>query len=1302
MTSNVLHFARRREGAYSSSWLSSAVLILCMIAGMLASASFVNAQTTGLGTISGIVTDSSGAIVPGAKLTITNIATGVSRKSATNGTGYYEVGALIPGKYKILVSLPGFQDLLHEGVTLEANAHVNVPAQLAVGRSVQTIIVQADASLLNTESGSSGQVLTTRQVEALPVSGNNPTWLALIAPGVQGTTGQAASTDDTLAWTGLTQDFGAYGNIGVNEFSLDGAPNETNSRQSGLNPTIDELGETKFDVTGYDAAVGHTMGVLTTQTTKYGTNDLHGSVRETYTAKRWAALNHFQGLNYRYQQSLAHCVNGADTSPDCYAIENQYGWPGTNMNNSSAAIGGPVFIPKIFDGRNKLFFFASVLNDVFSGAGSQTATVPTVQERGGDFSDLPQQTANIPSDFTAACSAGTPYYGQYQIYDPYSVTMDAQGIPRRKPFCGNMVPGNRMANSPMVKLYNSLMPVPTQNNPTGSNFAFTQITPQTYRDYTGRIDYKFSSNDNLFVRYTRGNYTKGQNDYTVGDVGQQEGPRWIDVPAIGWDHVFNEHTSLDVTFGGTNYRTHCCYYPGYDKYKPSDLGLPSYADEYAQGANSALLQLPVLQIANYENTNPGEPASSLGQTDNVPSTYRSFALRGSVTHVQGRHTIRAGAEYRWQNASTGIGGNVSGTYNFDNTYTQQNNGSDNRFQQSNTGLGYAAFLMGVDTSSSVARSASASLQSPYYAFYAGDTWRLTPKLTIIPGIRFEYEYGVVEKHNQLIVGWNPNADLSLISGPANTAYQAAIAGATSAQRSVLPSSLAIQGGPMYAGVNGAPRNEWNNSYRFLPRIAVAYQPTSRIVIRGGYGMFYDTLNALNATIDQDGFSTGTNVSTSTTYGTNFVAGTSPLADPFPASSSGARFNTPVGSSVGSLYYLGAGPTIYDHGLVPARQQRGSIGVQYQLSDSMMLDVSWNIARTTDLQVTKGFAYTPSVFYGDGQQPNTTPNALLSSKINNPFAISNFGGVASGNPAAYNMMSLNSYFTQQQISISNLIRAYPQMNGLSLNQSLGESHFQEALITLTRRYSRGLTLMASMQFNDQHDRDYFANGFDPSPSWEPSNNSEPVRFTMEGVYNLPFGRGRAWAAEGWKSAMFGGFQLSGSYEAQPGQLINFANAFFVGNPNSKTIKIKNPTYHNEQASGGSNYVQWLNPGTAVATASTITTSDGSTTTACTYSGYGFVTNPACQPTGYNRRVFPTRVNGVRQMGMNGAAASVQRTFPIFERMSLETTFNVYNLFNHQVLGAVNANPTDPNFGRIFGDGWPNSSGRWLSIQGRLRF
>jgi hypothetical protein len=146
---------------------------------------------------------------------------------------------------------------------------------------------------------------------------------------------------------------------------------------------------------------------------------------------------------------------------------------------------------------------------------------------------------------------------------------------------------------------------------------------------------------------------------------------------------------------------------------------------------------------------------------------------------------------------------------------------------------------------------------------------------------------------------------------------------------------------------------------------------------------------------------------------------------------------------------------------------------------MMLDVSYNIARTTDLQVTKGFAYTPSTFYAGGQQPNTAPSALLSNKITNPFAISNFGGVASSNPAAYKMMQLNSYFTQQQIPISNLVRAYPQMNGLSLNQSLGESHFQEALTATTSTNGDGSTITTCT---------YSGTGFVTNPACQPTDTT----------------------------------------------------------------------------------------------------------------------------------------------------------------------------------------------------------------------
>lgn len=1289
-------------GATVARFLANEFVMAAIVCCLFVAVPFIaHAQSTGAGTISGTVTDATGAVIQGAKVTVTDTATNVGNTTVTNDTGYFETNALLPGPYSIQVESSGFQTLLHTGVTLEANAHLNIPVQLSPGRSVQSVTVNADASLLNTESGSSGQVLTTRQLEELPVSGSSPTWLAIIAPGVQGTVGQAASTGDTggLLWTGLTQDFGTFGQIGVNEFGLDGAPNETNDRQSGINLSPDEVGEMKFDVTGYDAAVGHTMGVYVTQTTKAGTNDLHGAVRETYTPQRWGALNHFSGLNYKYQESIHGCTNGASTNLECRTIEDQYGNPGIHANDGDAALGGPVVIPHLYDGHNKFFFFVSVVDDVQAGSVSQTASIPTLQERSGDFSDLPQQTTNIPAAFSSNCPAGTPYFGQYQIYNPYSVVLNSSGVPQRTPFCGNIIPSNDLTNSAMVKLYNGLMPVPTQNSPTGNNYTFTQLTPQTFRSYGTREDYKLTAKDSLFVRYTRQDYTKSQNDLTVGDVGKQAGPRWIDVASIGWDHIINDRTNVDVTFGGTNYRTRCCYYPGFDAYSPSKVGLPSYTDQYATSVNPALLELPVINIANYENSNPGEVATSLGQTDNVATTTRDFALSGNVTRVQGRHTIRAGAEWRQQNLSAGVGGNVSGTYTFDDTYTQQNNGTNNTFPATSTGLSYAAFLMGVNTTASASRVSSESLQSPYYAVYAGDTWRVTPKLTFLPGLRFEYESGVVEKHNQLIVGWNPTANLSAVSGPANSAYQAALAGATAAQRAALPTSLVIQGGPEYAGVNGAPRNEWNNSYRFLPRLAATYALNSRMVLRAGYGLFYDTLNALDATIDQDGFSASTTVPTSTTFGTNFTPGVSPLADPFPANAGGNRFNQPIGSAAGSYYYLGDDPTtLYDHNLAPARQQRASIGAQIQFGASTMLDVSYNIAYTSHLSLPRNLAFAPASFYIGGQQPNTAASSLLATQVTNPFALSNFSGMEASNPAAYSLMSLNSYFTQRLINLSNLVTPYPQMSGITEYQDLGKSHFQELLFNLTHRYSHGLTFMATFQVNDQHDRDYFANAFDALPSWEPTIYSQPTRFTAEGVWNLPFGRGKSWARSGWESAAFGGYQLSASYEAQPGMLSTFGNLFYVGKINGSTIKLKHPVYHNEQASGGSNYVQWLNLGNVTANATT--GPDGSTS--CTYSGTGFVTNPACQPTAYNLRVFPTRVNGVREMGMNGMNANISRNFHLVERLNLETTMQVYNLFNHQVLGGVNTTPTSGQFGEVTSDGWPNSSGRWLAVQGRLRF
>ena len=245
-------------------------------------------------------------------------------------------------------------------------------------------------------------------------------------------------------------------------------------------------------------------------------------------------------------------------------------------------------------------------------------------------------------------------------------------------------------------------------------------------------------------------------------------------------------------------------------------------------------------------------------------------------------------------------------------------------------------------------------------------------MTVIPGLRFELEDGLVEKHNQLVVGWNPTASLSAISGPANTAYAATLASAPAAVQAVLPTSLTIQGGPNYAGVNGNPRNAYANSYRVLPRFGGTYQVNHRVVIRAGFGLYYDTMNALTPQADQDGFSATTSVNTSTSFGTNFTAGVSPLSNPFPANAAGVRFNAPVGSSAGSYYYLGASPNnLYDHSITPAREYRGSIGTQIQLGGSTMVDVSFNIARTSHILCgctngqQKSSTFIPSSFYTGG-------------------------------------------------------------------------------------------------------------------------------------------------------------------------------------------------------------------------------------------------------------------------------------------------------------------------------------------------
>lgn len=1278
-----------------------------------------SAQSTGRGNITGTVSDSSGAVITGASVTATNVATNVVLTSKTNTTGYFEIDSLDAGTYKIAVVATGFQQFVQKGVILNASESLTLPLTLKVGSQSEVVTVTEQAPLIDTQSALTGQSLTTRELQSLPVAEDDPMEFVEIAPGVQSPAGiaQNYSIDGAINWNGVSK-FGTAGVTNVNEFDVDGAANEGNQRGNAISMNEDMTDEVRVDTTAFDPTIGHTYGITITETTKSGTNALHGSFTQLYNERRWDALNRFQSITYQHYQQLNGCTNGPSTSPECYLDENKYAWPGVHENLTTWGIGGPVIIPKLYDGRNKLFWFFAGTNDSLTDASVSTATLPTLQERSGDFSDMP--TATLPAayaaTFNSVCGTGTPYYGQYQIYDPYSVTI-VNGHPSRTPVCGNKLPSSRMLNTQMANLINQWMPAPSNTNVNGGNYIYTSPSPAEFLQLTERVDYAVSDSDRLFARFTRHTFTQELPGIAPSGIDTRQGPKWVEIGSLGWNHIFNASTNLDVTLGGSNMETSYNHYPGYAAYPPSSVGLPGYLQQYA----GALATFPMLEFGSnaYVQGTSGANNSLFGNLDNAPSFYRTANIRANLMHIQGKHSLRVGGEWRAQNFARGIMGNSSGIFKFDTTYTQQNDGSNADCATSGCNLGlpsasnyalsYAAFLMGVQTSAQATLQSPISISTPYFAAYVGDTWRITPKLTFMPGIRFEDEYGPKEKHNYQISEFDPNQSLAIAS-PAQAAYVNTYEGATPAEQAALPTSITVQGGPLYAGVNGAPVRQWTSDFRALPRIGVSYELARNTVIHGGYGIFFDTLNALEfpGPTDQTNFTASTIDATGSywgNFGQNLSTGTPPISNPFPVTN-GSNFLASVGAAAGNLSYVGASPTIYPHNFAPARAQRVQIGVQRQFGSSLLVDVSWfgswsshmssfssglvNAGGGNNTQ-NQNLAPVPASFFIGGNQPNIANNKLLATQVTNPFNIANFAALQSSNPAAYNQMSHSGIFTNSTTAISNLVRPYPFMGGLSEVSPIGQSHFQELLVTVTKRMSHGLDFTVAYQKNDQHDRDYFENAFDTTMSWEPTNSSLPYRFTAEALYELPFGRGKMWANSGWASAIFGGFRVNATYELNPGTLLEWGNLFYVGDIKASDIKLKHPTYYTDIASGVA-YVQWLNPAN-VATATV--NSDGS----CTYSGTGFVTNPSCQPNGYNMRAFPTRVNGVRQQTIDNVMGNIQRVFKIKEGVSLELRFDAANVFNHQMLGTPNESVTSSQFGQITST---QDNARFLDIQGHIRF
>ncbi len=904
--------------------------------------------------------------------------------------------------------------------------------------------------------------------------------------------------------------------------------------------------------------------------------------------------------------------------------------------------GGPVVVPKLINGRNKLFFFAnySYVNDFIPGKNQGSSSIPaSAGQLNGDFSDL----LRLPNP------------AQYQIYDPLTVRPDPNNPSRfiRDPFPNNIIPANRIVN-PLYALYRQMLPKPNQNliengqQPVNNYYRGGEPDKPVSSLYAGRIDYNKSGNDRFFVRVSGNTFIEPVSDWTY-EVPEFEGLHSIDRArynwaVIGnWTHVAGK-TLIDMQVASNRFfqddeqrRLH--------EYKPSDMGLPAYLDAYCAAQNDCML--PVVNIGGYQGIST--TASSGDRTTNLQGTI-------NFSQVRGRHTLRTGVDGRLAQRQRGPGGTPSGQLSFSNEFTRQASDTS-QLTPSNLGLSMAAFMLGIPSTAQVTTQPTVNLRNHYFAVFGQDTWRLGNNLTINAGLRVEWEDGISEDDNALITDFDSNATLA-ISGLAEGAYaRSPIAG--------LPaSSFRVRGGSIFAADSGQDGKVWRSQTMWMPRLSAAYKLGDKTVVKAGYGIYYDTLNAGDYGQNNAGFSATTNNVNSTNFGQTFLlgnpyAGQLGFADPFPVRSDGTRFDEPTGASLGVDTIAGSSFTIQNQSHEHARQQRWRFAVQRELARNLSLEVAYDGSYADRIEINVREDYLPQQYWipGSLNARDTAAQALLTSNVTSPYAISNFTALRTSNPVLYQRMAANGFFTATTTQRHRLLRPFSQINNLTFsNLPLGEVKVHSLQVLLNRRFSQAFTANAAMSFNSSR-ANRTVEEYDREPTlWWDDNNSRPFRVSGGAVWELPFGSGRKMLNNGGVlSALAGGWQTGGTFEYQPGSLVVFGNnLFYYGDLNA--IKKSKPEIALNADGTLDPTKYWFNVD-------------------------GFETNPSRTPTSFQTRAFPFQIDGLRGPNLMYVNMNVVRNFQIGGGRTFQARFDIQNLLNRAAYNNPITDPTNTNFGKV---------------------
>jgi hypothetical protein len=803
--------------------------------------------------VSGRVTDSTGAVIPGAALELRNPATSVRIKTETNAEGIFVFPPVSPGVYDASATAAGFSTAQLSGMTLEVGQSRTVNLTLTPSAVNESVTVSDSAPLLNLNRADRGTVVENQFVLSIPLNTRNPLLLVTLTAGV--VPGNVLIPGDNTASQAQTNEFRINGGRSTtSEILIDGASNNgTYNNQASAIPQVDAIQEFKVNTNPYDAEFGHTGGGVISYTIKSGTNGYHGNLHEYFQNNVLDA----NGFN----------ANKAKTAKTARR-KNQYGF----------TLGGPLSIPKLYNGRNRTFFFFGFEGLRQAGFFSFTGTVPTALQRTGDFS----QTYDTNG-------------AQKIIYNPYTTRLDPTapaGTTRyiRDAFAGNVIPPALL--NTVGKSLLPYFPSPNQagvgKSDTNNYFSAASATLTNDR-IDARIDHQFSEKHSIFGR---GNHFEALNAQPLV-YGNAMSP--VQTPNVipGQNWIVNDtwsltpHTIFVHHFSMANSQTNRVPLTlGFDL---GSLGLPSSITN-----GMAFTQFPGVTVG-------GTSGLSIGPYYNVAIS-RTYQYAAAVTLLRGSHNVKAGFDWRtytidWNTVnplSISAGGSYTG-------------GPNAKAATANTGSGIADLLLGA-ASASYPINPNYKNRHPYYAAYVQDEWRATRRLTLTFGVRYNLEMPSIENSDQYIY-----LDLASPSPLKVAGYN-------------------LIGGVGFTGTNGvgrraqlADKNNWD------PRLGLAYRVNDKTALRGGFGIFHHPYLSTSEDVSQGYNRTTSNIVTAADTVTPLFN----LSNPFPQG-----LLKPTGNSLGLSTMLGLGISGPLRQQRMAYMSQWSMDIQRQLPYSIMAEIGY--------------------------------------------------------------------------------------------------------------------------------------------------------------------------------------------------------------------------------------------------------------------------------------------------------------------------------------------------------------------------